>query len=322
MAKRKFYRYPLYLLARTIGFLIWILPRPVMLWAAEKLGALAYHWVGRQREKALKHLRLAFGAEKTEPEIRRIAKAVFENLALTAGDILQFSKLDLEKLRRFVDCEEPLAVYRKLLEEGKGLISITAHLGNWELLAGSVFLNGLRGGVIARRIYYEPFNRWIVGLRLAVKVHTVYRDQSVREILKVLSRNGIAGILPDQDVDRVKGIFVPFFGRPAYTAVAPVKLALASGAPIVVSYLIRTSRERYRFMVQDVIRPKIETTREEAVRKYTALWTSRFEETIRQYPEQWAWMHDRWKTQPEKERTPSPIQNPPSFPPPVLAGGG
>lgn len=299
MAKRKIYRYPLYLLARMTAFLIWILPRQVMLRVGAGLGRLAYEAVGRQREKTLAHLRCALGAEKSEEEIRKIAKGVFENLALTAGDILQFSKLNREKLKSFVDFDEAEGIYRKLLEEGRGIIAITAHLGNWELLGGAIFLNGLRGSVIARRIYYEPFNRWIVGLRRSVQVFTIYRDQSVREILKALSRNEIIGILPDQDVDSLKGIFVPFLGRPAYTPVAPVKLALMSQAPLVVSYLIRTARDRYRCEVQDVIRPRVETTREEAIRKYTTLWMKRFEETIRQYPEQWAWMHDRWKTQPK-----------------------
>ena len=162
--------------------------------------------------------------------------------------------------------------------------------------------------MVGRRIYYEPYNRWIVNLRQAVGLRTVYRSESARKILQVLSRNEAVGLLPDQDIDSLRGVFVDFFGRPAYTPVAPVRLALASGAPIVANFLIREPGDRYRFVAGGVIRPVIETTREEAEKKYTAEWMQGFEKIIRQYPGQWAWMHPRWKTRPDGLM---------SFPPPI-----
>lgn len=299
MAKKKPYRFVLYLFARGCARLFELLPRNAALYAAKFLGGAAFALVARQRDRALAHLRMAF-PDKPEDEIHRIAKEVFENMAMTSAELLQFGKLTPEKILEFVDTGDALKTYDRLLGEGKGLISMTAHLGNWELLAGIFGLKGYKGAVLARRIYYEPYNRWIVGLRAAVKVPTLYRDDSSREILKRLAAGEIVGLLPDQDIDSLKGIFVPFFGRPAYTPVAPVRIALSTGAPMLPNFLVREGVTRYKLVIGEVIRPE-SGDRDEAVRKMTENWMSQFEKVIRQYPEQWAWMHNRWKTTPKKE---------------------
>ena len=301
MAKKKPYRFALYLICRAAAGLFFLLPRSFALGTARCLGRLAYRVVSRQRKKTLDTLRRAFGSEKSETQIEALAVSVFEHLAMTAAEILQFPKLDWKKIERFVDLGVAIEVYRRLLEEGKGLISVTAHIGNWELLAGIFGLKGFQGAVLARRLYYEPYNRWIVGLRRSLNVPTIYRDKSSRDILKLLSRNEIVGLLPDQDIDSLKGVFVDFFGRPAYTPVAPVRLALASGAPILPNFLIWDKKDRYRLVLGNVIWPKMKTTREEAVLEYTQQWMQSFEKIIREYPDQWAWMHNRWKTQPRLE---------------------
>jgi KDO2-lipid IV(A) lauroyltransferase len=157
-------------------------------------------------------------------------------------------------------------------------------------------MKGIPMTVVGRRIYYSPYNRWISDLRSSVRVKVLYQDANPRELLRCLKRNEVVGLLPDQDVDRFPGIYVDFFGRPAYTAVAPVKLALKTGAPILIGFLIRGPHNRYRLVLRGVLRPVIETTYEEAVEKYTIQWMNIFEGVIREYPEQWMWMHDRWKT--------------------------
>ena len=177
---------------------------------------------------------------------------------------------------------------------------MTAHMGNWELLAGVIIMQGFTAAVVGRRIYYEPYNRWIVRLRDAVKVRTIYRDQAVRGIHAMLKQNGIVGLLPDQDMDNVRGIFVDFFGHPAYTSVAPVKFALSSGSPILPAFMMRLPGDRYKLVTGKLIRPKLEGDRDKTIRKYTEAWMQCFEEMIRKYPDQWAWMHDRWKTTPQK----------------------
>ncbi|MDP3921593.1 MAG: lysophospholipid acyltransferase family protein [Candidatus Omnitrophota bacterium] len=303
MAKKKPYRFVLYALVRAVAAVIGRLPRRFLLALAGTLGQWGYWGISRQRERTLQNLRRAFGAEKSEAEIRTLAKGVFENLALTIAEIIRIGRLDPRELKDFVDVGDAESVYRSVLSEGKGLISVTAHIGNWELLAATFGSMGFRGGVLARRIYYEPYNRWIVGLRARLGVPTIYRDHASKEILRRLGSGEIIGMLPDQDIASLKGVFVDFFGIPAYTPTSPVKLALASGAPILTSFLIREPGNRYRVIVGDIIRPDITTTREEAVARFTGYWMESCERIIRRYPEQWAWMHNRWKTRPRRSRT-------------------
>jgi len=301
MAKKKPYRFVVYLIARAAAFILMLLPRPLALALAKAAGHLSFLLVSRQREKALKSLRLAFGKEKSEKEIRAIARGVFQNFAQTAVEILRLPGLSRERLAGLVDLGEAVKVYESLLAEGKGLIAITAHIGNWELLAGAFGLMGFRGAVIARKIYYEPYNNWIVGLRQSIGVPTIYREGASREILKVLGRGEIIGMLPDQDIDSLRGVFVDFFGRPAYTPVAPVRLALQFGTPILPNFLIRQKDGRYKVILGEVIRTSHGDRSESAVKEATAKWMRSFEEVIRQYPDQWGWMHDRWKTQQKVE---------------------
>ncbi|HOW58481.1 MAG TPA: lysophospholipid acyltransferase family protein [Candidatus Omnitrophota bacterium] len=299
MAKHKPYRYPLYLLTRLGAFLLLMLPRAFALALANGIGYLGYVFVARQREKILKNLQFAYGETKSFKEIKEIGCRVMGHMLQTAVDFLRFARLSREKAAQFVEVGEAYALCKDILQEGKGLIIMTAHMGNWELLAGMFGLQGFQGAVVGRRIYYEPYNQWIVGLRASVGVQTIYSHEAVRKIRDHLRRNEIVGILPDQDIDNIKGIFVDFFGKPAYTPMAPVKFALATGTPILPAFLVRLKGNRYRLLLGQLIRPKIDGDREAAIRKYTEAWMASFEEVIRQYPDQWGWMHDRWKTTPE-----------------------
>lgn len=302
MAKKKAYRYPLYLLVRGIAGIFSLLPRPVLLLLARSTGKIFFRTVFRQRKLTLINLSHAYGHEKNERELLELGSRVFENMAQTGADILKFPSLSPEKFASIVDYQNAEQVYRDLLREGRGLISLTAHIGNWELLAGAMTAKGVEGVVIGRRIYYEPYNRWIVDLRRSVGVATFYRDRSARHLLKALRQNQVVGILPDQDIDSLAGIFVDFLGRPAYTPVAPAKLSLASGAPILPNFMIRCRGGRYRIILGEVIRPGHDLPKEEAVKEMTRKWVAACETVIRRYPDQWAWMHPRWKTRPESSR--------------------
>jgi KDO2-lipid IV(A) lauroyltransferase len=294
--KKKPYRFILYLMARFSAAVLYILPRAMLLSSARFLGRIAYHLCVKDRKRALCNLKLAFGNTKTESEIQSIAHKVFENLAQTTLEVVQFPKLNSEKVEAFVEIGDAYEVYRQLLSEGKGLIALTSHIGNWELLGGIFTLKGFKGKAIVKNIYYEPYHRWIEKLRLSIKIQTIGRDQSSKAILTWLAQGGLIGILPDQDISELKGVFVDFFGTPAYTPVSPVKLSLASGAPILPIFLIRQPNDRYKIVLGKVIRPVIKTTRQEAILEYTRQWMGSCESIIRQHPEQWGWMHNRWKT--------------------------
>lgn len=299
MARRRFYRYPLYLLTRFGSGLLLILPRSWALALANGVGHLGYQFVSRQRKKILENLKFAYGDTKSPVALETIGRRVMGHMLQTAVDFLRFVALSRDQAASFVEAGDAYSFCKDILQEGKGLIIMTAHLGNWELLAGVFGLQSFRGAVVGRRIYYEPYNRWIVGLRRAVGIRTIYQNEAVRQIHVCLKSGEIVGLLPDQDRDNVRGIFVDFFGRPAYTSVAPVKLSMASGAPILPAFMVRMPGNRYKLFLGNLIRPKIENNdRTASIRKYTEAWMKDFEEMIRRYPEQWGWMHDRWKTKP------------------------
>ncbi|HNX68006.1 MAG TPA: lysophospholipid acyltransferase family protein [Candidatus Omnitrophota bacterium] len=300
MAKRRLYRYPLYLLARLATLPFYVLPRSWSLALARMIGFLGYRFVTVQRNKILENLRFAYGESKSQDELSAIGQNVMGHMLQTAVDFFLFAGLSRNKAASFVETGDAYSVCKDILQEGKGLIIMTAHMGNWELLAGIFGLQGFRGGVVGRRIYYEPYNRWIVGLRRSVGVETIYQDEAVRKIHAHLKAGEIVGLLPDQDMDRVRGIFVNFFGKPAYTSIAPVKFAMASKTPLLPAFMIRLPGDRYKLVLGKLICPEIGTDRSASIRKYTEAWMQSFEEIIRQYPDQWAWMHNRWKTTPEK----------------------
>lgn len=301
MAKKKFYRFWVYVMARLGAALLSLMPRRWALVLARAAGGLGYFCVPSLRVGILRNLKFAYGEEKTSGEIEAIGKKVLGHMLQTAFDFLRFTQFaGFKKVPPFIEAGDAFSFCKDLLQEGKGLIIMTAHMGNWELLAGIFGMQGFSGAVVGRRIYYEPYNRWIVGLRQSVRVETIYRDQAIREIHAQLKGNGIVGLLPDQDMDNIRGVFVNFFGRPAYTSVAPVKIALSNGTPLLPAFLIRIPGDRYKLVLGEVIRPRLEGNRNEAVHHYTTMWMRSFEAVIRQYPEQWAWMHNRWKTTPEK----------------------
>ena len=296
MAKHKPYRIVVYYLARIGGTFLYILPRNFILWLARLLGSLTFYILSHHRQDTIRNITKAFGTEKTEAEIKKIAQGVFQNLAQTGVEVLQFPKLNLEKIESFVETGDAYQQYQKLLDEGKGLVSITSHIGNWELLGGIPSLKGFKNKAVARKLRYHRFHNWIESLRNAVGIDLIYRDESPKVMIRWIRSGGALGLLPDQDIDSVKGVFVDFFGHPAYTSIAPVKLALMTKAPIATVFLIRLPKNRYKIVFGDVIRPDLNLPEKEAIEKYTGEWMKSVENIIRQYPEQWGWMHNRWKT--------------------------
>lgn len=299
MAKHKPYRIFIYAFARGLGAILYAFPRSCLLAFARALGSFAFYIIPRHREETIRNLTTAFGKEKSSIEINQLATGVFKNLAQTAFEVLQFPKWKQYPLDQIIDFGDAPEKYRTLLSEGKGLITITSHLGNWELLGGIPAMKGFKSKAIARRLRDPNFHNWVEHLRTSIGVDLIYRNESPKKIFQCLKNGEALGLLPDQDIAGLKGVFVDFFGKPAHTGIAPVKLALATGAPIACVFLVRLPQNRYKIIFKNVIRPQIETTEADALQKYTALWMKDIEDVIREYPDQWGWMHNRWKTQPE-----------------------
>jgi len=295
--KFKFRRYYLYYWARVALFLVYLLPPKAGLFISKRAGSLAYWILAKYRNIAVDNLRFAFGNEKTEQELRAIARRVFENLAKNAFELISFQKINKYNIDNIVRIRGKEVIDRAL-RKGKGAIVITGHFGNWELISATIRLKGYKGAVIGRRIYFDKYDRYLNHLRKLQSVDVIYRDESPRKALKVLKANGIIGILADQDVDSVEGVFVDFLGKKAYTPAGPAALAKASGAELIPIVILRDG-ERHTIVCEEPIGLEDTGDKEKDLIANTEKWSKVLESYIRRYPEHWVWMHRRWKTRPD-----------------------
>ncbi|MBN2453787.1 MAG: lysophospholipid acyltransferase family protein [Candidatus Omnitrophica bacterium] len=294
--KFKFRRYYLYYLGRCLAFIIYLFPLRMGLILASLLGRIAFGLVPKYRNLALENLRAAF-PEKGEAEIRRIAIGVFENLAKVGIELINFPKITKDNLDRFVTVEN-IGIFDEARKKGNGIIVLTAHFGNWELLAMTIRLKGYPGAAVGRRIYFHKFDRYLNELRKTGLVNVIDRTESPRRFLKVLRSNEILGMLADQDVDSVEGVFVNFFGTPAYTPIGPAVLASVTGAALVPVFIVRKGL-RHRFIVEKPVELVDTGNKEADILTNTQKWSDVVESYIKKYPDHWVWMHRRWKTRPK-----------------------
>lgn len=291
--KIKSRRYYVYALACIAGFFVGILPLKLGILLAGLISKVVYFVSKKERERTLDNLRLAF-PEKSAAETEGIARGVFSNVCKNAVELVNTYKLNRNTVEKWVGCQGAEKI-NEALAKGKGYIALASHFGNWELIPIYFSLKGVKANIIVRRIYFERYDRFIQGMRRSKGVNIIYRDESPRKILRALKRNEGVGILADQDVDSVDGVFVDFFGRPAFTPIAPVAISLATGAPLMPFFCIRENG-RHRIVVESPIEMEQKATKEETLKFNTQKWTRVLESQIKKYPEQWVWMHRRWRT--------------------------
>jgi KDO2-lipid IV(A) lauroyltransferase len=284
--KFKFRRYYLYYWGRCLAFIFYLMPVRVATAIAARLGRIGFALAGKYRNLTITNLRFAF-PEKNEAEIKSLAIKVFENLGRTAAEIVNFPKINKSNIDNFVRIEN-IGTLDDELKKGKGVIMLTAHFGNWEMLAATMKVKEYPGSVVGRRIYFHKYDQYLNYLRKTTNVNVLYRDQSPRGILKVLKSGGIIGMLADQDVDSVEGVFVDFFGKPAYTPTGPAALAMASGAAIVPAFIVRREYGKHVLMIDKPIEITDTGNKEADLLTNTRKWS-----------DQWVWMHRRWKTGPK-----------------------
>lgn len=294
--KHKFRKELLYYCAVGLLAVSRVIPARVLFAIGTACGWCAYYLLRRERLKTLDNLALAYGREKSAVERNRIARAVFVNLGRNLSELALYPRLDDERFLHLVTMEGREILDREF-KKGKGVLIITGHFGNWELFPSFIIASGYSGGVIARRAYYEKYERLLLGLRRSKGFRVFYRDESPREVLKTLKNNEIMGILADQDVRKLDGVFVSFFGIPAYTPTAPVLIAMKSGASLVPGRIVREGR-RHCIRLEEPITLRSTGDRESDLVYNTQQWSDCIERYVREHPEQWVWMHRRWRTRP------------------------
>ncbi len=296
-------RFLRYLLLRALLALVHPLPLGVGRWLGRRLGALAFLVAGGERRKALKSLARAF-PEKSDAERSALAKACFQHLCAAAFEVGCTAALDRQLDTLVAWPEADRRVLEAALARGKGVVFVSGHVGNWELLARRVARAGYPSQSIAKETTDPRLTALVERFRARGGVRSIWRGQegAARAMLRALKAGEILGLLIDQDT-KVQSLFVPFFGALAATPRAAADLALRTGAAVVVGFCQREGAG-YRMHMEELPLPP-ETDREAAALALTAALSERIEAAIRRAPEQWVWMHQRWKTRPAGEQAPA-----------------
>lgn len=262
------------------------------------MGWLTYLVDLPHRRLALANLQLALGAERSRGEIRKLARASFFHLVGAFVDLCRYQRLLREPLDQIVHFEGLERVV-SISSEGRGIILITGHLGSWELGALASPLIGYPLHIVYRPLDNPYLDRWLVQMRCSTGNQAIPKRNALRPILSSLHRGGIVVILMDLNTVRGEGVFVDFFGKPACTTYAPALLALRSGAAVLPILTLRQPDHRLKVLVGEEIAVSRSGDLQRDLHENTARFTKVLEGYIREYPEQWFWPHERWKTRPK-----------------------
>ncbi len=275
-----------------------IMPRKQGLKVFSKLGILGFYVMKKDRQKALENLALAF---PDAPDIfrRSMARAMFKSIACNFFEFIKIQNADTAKILHLVDKTDGWENFDKAYSRGRGLICITGHIGCWELMAAYVCKRGYPVAVVARRLWLEKLQNRLAAIRESFGVKSIDRDQSPRVLVDFLGSKGVTGILIDQNT-RLKGIYVPFFNKPAHTASGIAKLACITNAMVLPIAIFLNSDLKHEIKILDPIDPaSISGSKDERIETLTALFTKAVETLIRIDPKQWVWFHDRWRRREE-----------------------
>src|SRR5204863_2585324 len=251
-----------------------------------------------QRSSGLYNLRMVF-PELSEEERERILRGSFQNLGRLLVEFTHFPELNKGNIAQHV-VHDGLENYLEGLRRGRGVIFMTAHFGAWELSSFAHALYGYPLKFIVRPIDNPRVEELISDYRTLSGNVPIQRRSAARDIMKALRRNEAVGILFDQNTTRSEGVFAEFFGIPAATTPSIALFALRTGAAVVPGFLIWDETLRKHRLRLDPPAKLIETgDLDHDVIENTKLFNRILENYVRQYPDQWLWIHRRWKTRPE-----------------------
>jgi Kdo2-lipid IVA lauroyltransferase/acyltransferase len=292
-------------LLRVVILVVRLLPLPAGLALGRCLGSLFRRLAKRRYRTALKNLRIAYGNTLSQEERERIARESFKHAGMYAIEVIKFAYMSQEEVDRRIHVESGYGEMKQLLEHKKGALLITGHLGNFEIAGRWVTARGQDLIALAREARDQGTTEMMSRLRRTSGIQVVTLKQSLKPVLAGLRRNAAVAIVCDQNATDV---FVPFFGRPTGTVDGPARLALRMGAPLLFFFCVRDGKGGYLIRSNGDYWAEPTGDDKADVERVTTVINERLEEMIRQYPEQWLWFHDRWKSSPPVE----PVHGPSS----------
>lgn len=276
-------------------------------WMAVRMGALTGWLAGTlfriRRREVDEHLRIAFPHE-SDAWRRRVARACYVHLGREAAIILRMSRWGREEVASRVRFED-LDMVRDAADQEKGVVVLTAHLGNWEIAGAGLAALGFPIDVVGKGMSNRAFERDLFALRESLGMGVIEMGDAPRGVLRALGRGRVAALLGDQNAHRW-GVFLPFFGRLASTPRGPAVFAIRTGAPVFAGFAIREPGWGQQYTLKAhrleyVVTGDLDRDVESLLTVYHDL----LERAIRAAPEQYFWQHRRWKSRPGEEHAPS-----------------
>jgi Kdo2-lipid IVA lauroyltransferase/acyltransferase len=282
-----------------------LLPRPMARAVGITLGLIVYAVHRRLRRVGLRNLAIAF-PEMYESERRRLLRGEFISLGRQLAEVCLFPRYTHENVSDIVGYEG-FENFQQAYARGKGVLFLTAHLGAWEISAFAHSLQGHPLSIVMRSLDNPYVDALLQSYRTMHGNRTVDKDDFVRGLLSAMRKGETVGILMDTNMTPPQGVFVDFFGIPACTASGLARIALRTGAAVVPGFTVWNSKTKKYILRFD---PAVELIRtnskghdnEADIIANTAKFTQVIEGVIRQYPDQWLWVHRRWKTRPPGEK--------------------
>src|SRR5215475_16020188 len=277
-----------------------ILPRPLARAFAIGIAQTVYLLHFRLRQVGMRNLEMAF-PEKSEAERKRILRREFTSLGRQLSELCQFPRYTPENVEEVV-VYDGLENYERAYARGKGVLFLTAHFGGWELSAFAHSLHGHWLHVVMRPMDNPYLDRLLQSYRTMHGNKVVPKDDFVRGLLAAMRAGETVGILMDTNMTPPQGVFVDFFGIPACTASGMARVALRSGAAVVPAFTIWDKKlHKYRVRFDPALQLASSGDDDADAISNTALFNRVIQEYVTRYPEQWLWVHRRWKTRPAGE---------------------
>lgn len=290
-----------YVALRWVTMVIHCIPVETCLSIANLLGDVMYAIDKKHRDRAMENLRFSF-PEKTEGQRRKICRNSMRNFFQLGVEVLFTTRLvRLDTWAKVATLHDFSQVVKLLLHRHNGVVMVTGHYGNWEVLGYLLATLGFETTSVARPLDNPYVNDWMLGVRERKGQKIVAKTGAMALVPEVLEANGAVGLIADQNAGS-KGMFVDFFNRKASTYKSIGILAMRYNAPIVVGYARRRfGKFHFDIGVQDVIYPADWEAQDQPLRYITQRYTKAIEDFIRAEPGQYLWVHRRWKSRPKEE---------------------
>jgi KDO2-lipid IV(A) lauroyltransferase len=291
----------IYVVLRAFGEFLNILPLEFALWIGRCLGDLAYGIVRDRRRVALQNLQIAFGREKSPRELDEIARKNFSNLGMNLIEFLRMPRLGLDYYHRYGRVEGWEHV-DQAMKDGRGVIALTFHFGNWEMPSLGASLFGYPVVALAQRIRNPWVDRYVKRTREAAGVTILPKREVTQRVINELRQGRIVGIFVDQRERKKSRVMVDFFGKKAPTTPSPVVFSLRTGAPMIPLFTVRENNSHHHVIIGMPIMPESTGDIERDLQKGTETYTRILEDMIRKYPDQYFWLHNRWEGKKRRAR--------------------